>query len=260
MSSMTVIVAPPYVTGQARRDWAVLQAETAGAPTFESWQADPLPGPARRWVRHAIVPGTPLLRSVVLTTHGQIRLGGWRRFDAVQVLAPMEGFVWAARAWLGPVPVRGFDRYRAGVGEMRWRVLKTFSVMSGSGPDITKSAAGRLACEFVMAPAAALDPRVRWKPVDDHQVIATLPVGGENYDVTLSVASTGALTRVTVERWGNPGNGAFGRHPFGVECGREITFDGFTIPAWVQGGWWPGTERWADGEFIRFSVEDALFR
>ncbi|MFB9476675.1 DUF6544 family protein [Nonomuraea salmonea] len=257
---MTVVLAPPHLTQQARHDWDLLQAGTPAPRPFDPAEADLLPEPARRWVLHAIEAGTPLLCSAVLRMRGDIRLGRWRRFEALQVLAPMEGFVWTARAWMGALPVSGFDRYRAGVGEMRWRLLDAVPVMSGTGPDITRSAAGRLACEFVMAPAAALDPRLRWKPLDDDRVIAVVPVGGEDFDVTLTVAPTGMLTAVTVERWGNPDKGPFRSHLFGVVCGDEATFDGFTVPARLRGGWWPGTGRWADGEFIRFKVEDALFR
>jgi hypothetical protein len=257
---VTVIVSPPHLTAQARRDWDTLQAVTGRAPLFEPGQADALPEAARRWVLHAIAPGTPLRRSVVLRSRGEIRLGTWRRFHATQALEPMEGFVWAATAWVGPLPVHGFDRYRDGVGEMRWRVLDALPVMSGSDQDITRSAAGRLASEFVLAPAAALDARVRWKHLDRYEAVASMPVGAEDFDVRITVDGDGRLTRVSVLRWGNPDGNGYAWHTFGVECGREATFDGFTIPVWLRGGWWPDTERWAQGEFIRFTIEDAVYR
>ncbi|WP_113701544.1 DUF6544 family protein, partial [Nonomuraea lactucae] len=216
--------------------------------------------PARRWVLRAIAPGAPLLRAVVLETHGTIRLGVWRPFRATQVVRPMAGYVWTAAARLGLLTVRGFDRYRGGVGEMRWRLLGVLPVMSGGGPDVSRSAAGRLACEFVLAPAAALDPRVHWKPLDDRQAVARVPVGDEEHEVTLTIAPDGRLEAVTMRRWGDPGKGPYGPHPFGVECGREVTFDGFTIPAELRGGWWPGDARWAEGEFIRFAVDHARYR
>jgi hypothetical protein len=260
---MTLIVPPSHLTDAARRDWEILQASTSGpegAERFDPAQAEPLPEPARRWVLHAIAPGTPLLRSVVLDLHGAIRLGAWHPFHAVQVLLPMSGYVWAAVTRLGPLTVRGFDRYRDGVGEMRWRMLDAVPIVSGGGPDIARSAAGRLACEFVLAPASALDPRVRWKPLDGRQAIAHVPVGEEEYEVTLTVAPGGRLEAVTVPRWGNPDKGPYRTHPFGVECGRESSFGGFTIPAEVRGGWWPGGPRWAEGEFIRFTVDHARYR
>ncbi|MFI7643964.1 DUF6544 family protein [Nonomuraea sp. NPDC049400] len=257
---MTVVLAPPHLTEEARYDWDLLQRQTVGASTFDPAAANLLPEPARRWVIRAIAPGTPLLRAVVLSMHGTIRLGSWRRFHATQVLLPMEGFAWCASAYLGILPVHGFDRYRAGAGEMRWRLLDTFPMMSAAGPDITRSAVGRLACEFVLAPAAALDPRVGWKALDERHAVATLPIGSDDYDVILSIAPNGRLESVTMHRWGNPDKGAYREHPFGVVCEGETSFDGFTIPEGIRGGWWPWTTRWADGEFIRFTIDDALFR
>jgi hypothetical protein len=52
----------------------------ATAETFDPAAIMGLPGPARRWLGHAIAPGTPLWSSVELTMHGQIKLGRWRPF------------------------------------------------------------------------------------------------------------------------------------------------------------------------------------
>ena len=43
--------------------------------TFEPTMTRGLPEPARRWLGHAIAPGTPLWGSVELTMHGRIKLG-----------------------------------------------------------------------------------------------------------------------------------------------------------------------------------------
>lgn len=36
----------------------------------------------RRWLLHAVAPGTPLWTSVQLTMRGQLELGEWRPFTA----------------------------------------------------------------------------------------------------------------------------------------------------------------------------------
>jgi hypothetical protein len=95
------------------------------------------------------MPSHPVRRwsSVQLTMRGHIRLGSsWRPFTAQQVLAP-SGFIWAATARVAGLPVTGFDRYSFGTGQMRWRLLGLVPVMTASGPDVTRSAAGRLAGE-----------------------------------------------------------------------------------------------------------------
>jgi hypothetical protein len=45
-------------------------------------------------------------------------------------------------------------------------------------------------------------------------------------------------------------------HPFGFEVTGHTTFDGVTITSAGRGGWFFGTDRWADGEFMRYEITD----
>jgi Family of unknown function (DUF6544) len=72
---------------------------------------DGLPDPARRWPTHATAPGTGVARAVVVEMEGEIRIGRWMRFRPVQLHAPPDGYVWAARAKLGRLAISGFDPY-----------------------------------------------------------------------------------------------------------------------------------------------------
>lgn len=217
---------------------------------------DELPEVARRLLGHALTPGVPLSPSAELTMRGQIRLGSWRRFTARQVLAPGEGFVWAATTSVAGLPVTGFDRY-AGEGEMRWRLLALVPVVRAHGPDITRSAAGRLACEGVMCPTAFR--RCRWQAAGDDRVTATWDIDGREEVVELGVASDGRLREARMQRWGNPDGAPFGTYPFGVEVLEEATFGGIRLPARIRAGWWFGTDREAEGEFFRATITDAAF-
>jgi hypothetical protein len=58
---------------------------------------------------------------------------------------------------------------------------------------------------------------------------------------------------------GNPGNAAYGDHPFGVEVLAEKEFRGVRIPSELRAGWWWGTDREGDGEFFRAEITDADF-
>ncbi|MFI9561236.1 DUF6544 family protein [Nonomuraea endophytica] len=243
----------PHLTPQARTDWDLLAAPTQEACVFEQAQADHLPQSARRWLLHALAPGTALLRTVELAMHGTIRLGSWRPFDAVQVIAPLLGYVWAATTHLAGLPLGGFDRYRGGEGQMRWRLLGRIPVMSMTGADVARSAAGRLACEFILTPAVALDPRIHWKAVDELHAVARFAIDEEDFEVTLRVGPSGALETASLSRWGNPDKRGFREHVFGVVCERESVFDGVTIPSVLRCGWWPE-------EFIRITIDWADFR
>ncbi|MFC0037178.1 DUF6544 family protein [Actinomadura rayongensis] len=236
-----------------------LAAPTGRPAAFDPAMVAGLPDAARRWLLHAIAPGTPLATGARLRTRGAIRLGGaWRPFTAAQILRPPEGFVWSATARVAGLPVIGHDLYDAGAGEMRWRLLGAIPVLSASGPDVTRSAAGRLAGELVLDPAAALSPAVSFEHVDDRRVRADVTIGGAAHPVTLTVAPDGALVSVTLPRWGNP-DGAYREHAFGAEFLAERTFGGFTVPSRARAGWWYGTDRWDEGEFFRFTLRHAAF-
>jgi hypothetical protein len=101
----------PRAARSLRAEWARLaELPGRGQPGFDPSTVADLPEPARRWLVHAITPGTPLWRSVTLTMRGKIRIGAWRSFTATQVIAPSEGYVWAATVRIFALPVTGFDR------------------------------------------------------------------------------------------------------------------------------------------------------
>jgi hypothetical protein len=251
--------AAPRAARSVRRDWRDLAESAASPAAFDPAMLAGLPEAARRWLSHAITPGTPLWRSVELSMHGQIRIGSWRPFTARQVLAPPEGYIWAATARLAGLPVTGFDRLSSGTGEMSWRLLGRFPVMTASGPDVTRSACGRLAGELALLPTAF--PAASWlRGERPGTATATLPFGSHTETAELTVEDDGRLLEVRVDRWGNPGGAPFGRYPFGVAVEAESDFDGITIPSVLRAGWWWGAERQAEGEFFRARITSAVFR
>ena len=218
-----------------------------------------LPEPARRWLTHAVAPGTPLWGSVVLTMRGQIRLGSWRSFTARQVLAPPRGFIWAATARLYGLPVTGFDRYSSGSGQMNWRLGGLVPVMTATGPDVTRSAAGRLAGEMALVPTAFR--AAGWRPGSDgDRTVVTWHIDDQEESAELQVGADGRLLDVVMQRWGNPNGAPFGRYPFGVAIEEDRTWSGVTIGSVLRAGWWWGTDREAEGEFFRAEITGAEFR
>jgi Family of unknown function (DUF6544) len=233
-----------------------MAAVTAG--TFDPVMTTELPEPARRWLSHAIAPGTPLWSSAELTMHGRIKLGRWRPFTARQVLSPPDGYTWAATARLAGLPVTGYDRLSSGAGEMRWRLLRLIPVLTAAGPDITRSAYGRMAGEIALIPTAFR--QAAWTRGEQASTaVATWRFGGDTESAELWVDRSGRLTEIRVNRWGNPGGVPFGRYPFGVRVEAEDRFGGITIPSVLRAGWWWATERQHEGEFFRAEITGAVF-
>lgn len=237
--------------------------ETAPPPagSFQPERLADLPAPARRYLEQAIAPGTPLAQAVRLKMHGRIKLNGWRSFRAEQVIRWDRGMIWKATVRMMGLPIRGSDRLVDGVGTQRWKLLGLIPVMTASGPDVTRSNAGRLAAETVWLPSVLARDEVTWAAVDDRRVRAHFVVHGHSVKIALTVDAQGRLESVQLSRWGDPGGGPFREADFGGFIEEEDAFGGYTIPTRLRIGWYPGTERFAaEGEFFRATVDAVTYR
>jgi hypothetical protein len=253
-----VAAGPPAAARSLRAEWARLAAPAPPTSAFDAGLLADLPEPARRCLTSAITPGTPLWSSVQLTMRGRIKLGAWRPFTARQVLAT-SGFIWAATARVAGLPVTGFDRYSSGSGEMRWRLLGPIPVLDASGPDVTRSAAGRLAGEVTCwLPTAFAEASWSAGP-DPDSAVATWRIGDHWDAVQLRVGPDGRLGEILLQRWGNPAGQPFGLHPFTVTVDHEDAFDGVSIPSRIRAAWRTGRQP-SEEEFFRAEITGATFR
>lgn len=248
----------PRVPARVREDWERLTAPTRSPAAFDPAMVDHLPTAARRWLRHAIAPGTPLHRRAVLVQHGQIRLAGrWWPIRAVEALDPLHGYVWPVRTRLLGLPLVGLDRLSGGSAEMTHRLLGAVPLVRAAGPDLARSAAARAASEICWVPAAALAPSIAWRELSDTRVTAKVPVAGETHEVTLDVDDAGVLRGGSTRRWAQVNGGPWQWHDFGARDLGEATFGGFTVPSRVVAGY--GERYWSEGAFIRLVVDDILY-
>jgi hypothetical protein len=237
----------------------VIQTTHATSLRFDPDAIGHLPVPVVRWLRHTIEPETLVGSGVRVDMHGTIRIGRWRPFTARQTVGP-DSYIWAAESGRFPLRISGFDRYTGGAAEMRWRLDGLIPVVTASGDDVTRSAAGRHASEMIgLVPGGALAPGVTWRGIDFRRAVATVDVGEFTHEVTIEVDDLGVLRSVRLPRWGNPDQGPFEEHIFGVMCEGERDFGGCALPATLRAGWWPGTDRWAAGEFFRCEIDRAEF-
>ncbi len=238
----------------------LLESGDSSPRPFEPDQVRDLPDAARRYLEHAISPGTPLARSVRLHMHGTIKLEGWISFQAEQVIHFQRGMIWQAKARMRGLAIRGSDRIVEGEGAMRWKLLGVIPVINKSGEDITRSTAGRLAAEFVWLPSAFLLKHVDWASDDSHPGRARFDVNGFPQELVLQVDDSGTLESISLQRWGNPDNGPFQKAEFGGLVKEEKQFHGYTLPTQLRIGWFPHHSRFeSDGEFFRVTIDHAEF-
>ena len=235
---------PPLETGNYNPDQPPNPAEAAG-----------------NYFAHAIRRGTRLASAVRLKMHGEIKLGRWMPFTAEQVIRRGRGMIWQATVYKGFIPIRGFDRMVDGKGSTQWKIFGIFPVMVASGPDITRSAIGRVQVESIWLPSALGETKVAWTEAGSLHPHAHFVIETETTDLALTLDSTGRVTSAALSRWGNPEGAAFHYADFGGVFEEEATFDGYTIPTRVRAGWFFGTDRFeSDGEFFRASINHASFR
>ena len=139
------------------------------------------------------------------------------------------------------------------------RAFGRIPLVNETGPDLARSAAGRLVSELIWTPAVALHPAVTWVAVDGHTATAVVPYGGENHEVSLAVDPAGAPQKVSMQRWARSDRGPYQQRQFGAEIHREATFAGFTVPTQVTAGYDDDSPRWPDFAFIELTVDDATY-
>ena len=229
--------------------------------SFQPSQISGLPEATRRYLENAIACGTQLATAVHLRMHGEIKLGSWLPFTAEQVIVRGRELIWRAAARRNGMTIRGFDRFLDGEGAMRWKLFGLIPVMTASGPDISRSAAGRVKAESVWLPSVLCDGDASWTAKDSCHADARLIVRADTQQLALTLDDSGSLKSLKLQRWGNPEGREFHLVDFGGVVEEEGTFGGYTIPTRVRIGWYFGTERFeTDGEFFRATIDDATFR
>lgn len=205
-----------------------------------------LPEPARRYLAAAVAAGARPARSVRLEMTGRFRLGAaWRPLAATERLAA-GGLAWRATVTAGALPISVYDTLGPDGAAMRAWGLGLVPVARADGPEVTRSAAGRLAAELIWLPSALLPGAgagATWEAVDADTARFRITLAGTPVAVDMRVNAAGLPVGIAMRRWGDPeGRGRFGEVPFGAELSGHRTFDGHTIPTRVRVGWGTGAD------------------
>jgi hypothetical protein len=246
----------PQRAHAARSQWRQLLAASHSVGVFAPGDVRSEPKALQRWLNRALAPDLPLGTAVQLSMHGQLKLrDAWCHFAADQLIVPGRGYVWAATTSVGGLPCNGFDSFVNGVGQMRWKLFGVLPVVTATGEDVSRSAAGRLAVECVVAPTGFRS--ASWTDTADPDVVrGHFSSAGYADDVDLRIDADGNVVSVSMLRWGAEDGPALLRE-FGADAAAHATVGGFSLPTKLRVGWDWGTERWATGEFFRAEITDA---
>jgi hypothetical protein len=239
-----------------RRHRRSLRTERTTGEQFDPNSIADLPPAAGRYLDHTVADRRLLARRVETRMRGEIRLGGgWRPFEAEEVLAARRGFVWRPRVRLGPgIRVSGGDFYVDGTGGRRFYLDGVVPVVRSDGPAVDRSAAGRFLAESVWLPTSLLPTLgAEWEDVSYRRARVTVPDVEE--PLTVTVGEDGSLRSVEIRRF-DAETGE--RRPFGAYVERERTVAGTTIPWELEAGWNVGTDEYEP--FFRAELLEAVFR
>ncbi|MCB0959491.1 MAG: hypothetical protein KDB04_08210 [Acidimicrobiales bacterium] len=247
----------------AASTWAALDRPPGGAlGSFDPGTLEGLPEPAVRLLTVAVPSGAELHRVVRLSMRGEISLGGrWMPFRATQVLRASVGLVWAPVVGGRLVRFVGADALGPDGARIEFRLHGRIPVVRGSGPDIARSAHGRLAAETVAWLPTALTPQAgaRWAPRDRHRATVTLPGPGGPTDVEVVVDDDGALVELGLMRWNDAAHPPQ-LVPFGGSVDARFEAPGAVMVAGSGTvGWEWGTRGEADGRFFRYEITEVAF-
>ena len=134
-----------------------------------------LPAPVAAYVRSSGAVGQPRVESVRATIRGRIRAGTdatWMTFTGEQVNTygpePCRLFIMDATLWGLPVDV--LHTYVGAVATMRVKACSLLPMVDAAGPDLDRAETVTVFNDLcILAPAALIDARITWEPLDaDH--------------------------------------------------------------------------------------------
>jgi hypothetical protein len=175
-------------------------ASLAAQPAAVVTEADltPLPPPVQRYLRFAGVLGQPRLQGFSARMSGRIRGAAdaaWMPFTAEQYnfYNPPRRYFFMAATRSG-LPLDGLHSYDDAGARMRIKLLSLIPVVDLKGATLTRTETVTVLNDMaILAPAALIDPAIRWRQIDDQQVEASYTNGPHQVRAVLVFNDSGAL-------------------------------------------------------------------
>lgn len=203
---------------------------------------EPLPAPARRYLTHAGVIGTPWIETVRLQYTGRFRTGRdkpWMRISATQIYTTNPpGFQWKARlSMLGLPLLRGQDTYKNGHGHMFGKLVGVFTIFDARGDEMDQGTMVRYLNEMIWFPTAFLSDYITWEHVSDHAVDVTFHDGGRSVTARLYIDDNGRLMNFVAPRYAEK-DGAFTLHDWATPITEYTALAGLNLPVHGRAVWY----------------------
>lgn len=215
---------PLSFRAEYRREVRERLRQPVSAPLVTEADLKPLPEAVQRYLRVTGTVGQPRVHHFTAAWRGRIRAtpdDPWMEFTAEQhnfIAEPARFFVMDARKSVLPVDV--FHAFSGGTASMRVRLLSLVPLVDASGPELDRAETVTIFNDLcLLAPAALIDPAIRWQAIDARSARAEYTVGSNTISAVLVFSDAGELvdfvsddrlaaspdgTRFTRQRWSTP--------------------------------------------------------
>ncbi|MGI9159241.1 MAG: DUF6544 family protein, partial [Saprospiraceae bacterium] len=155
-----------------RADVRIGLERTKALPVDTILAADlaPLPEPVQRYLRYAGVLNKPKIRGMRVVIEGGLREKGkeWMPFRSEQYnFFDVSTRLFFLKATMKGLPVHGYHAFKDGHATMLIKLLSVFPVARAEGPNLNQAETVTYFNDLcLLAPAALLDPKIQWEPID----------------------------------------------------------------------------------------------
>jgi hypothetical protein len=213
-----------------------------------------LPLPVKKWLENSGVVGREIIQTVYLEQSGLMRLKPeqkeWIKSEAKQYFTTKKpSFIWSVKTTMKGLPVVGRDLFKDGQGKMKIKLLGLLPVVDVyENQKTNQSTLQRYMGEIIWFPTAAISPYIKWEPIDEKSVKATM-----TYNETVGTGiyyfnENGEPTKFVAKRYKDVND----EKP--TEWMAEILeyriFDGIKIPSKIEASWMI-----EEGKFIWYKFE-----
>ncbi|MEQ8702783.1 MAG: hypothetical protein RIC19_02630 [Phaeodactylibacter sp.] len=156
-----------------------------------------LPGPVQRYIRYSGVVNQPKVHSFRADFEVEMRNKGQ---DWMTMTAEQHNFfdtsqrLFFLKAKVKGIPAQGYHLYKENQASMDVRLLSVLPIVHASGPEMFEAETVTFFNDMcIMAPAALIDQRIKWTPVDSNTVRAAFTHKGTTIEATLFFNREGQL-------------------------------------------------------------------
>lgn len=241
---------------------AELAKQTAFAPApMDERAIAGLPEPMRRYFARCGFLGRPAMRNArFIWGEFEMKRGrdqGWMPVQVSQFnqVPDPARLVFLHSRIAGLLPFNGRDKYQDGHGHMLIRAMGLFTVADARGAHMDASAMATFLAEAPLHPSAALQPYIRWEPIDSLSARAVFTHAGRSVSGVFRFNAEGEFTAFeTADRWQDGHDDA--PIPWFVTAGDYADMGGYRLPTRLTATW---REKAGDFRYFRGRLAKAEY-